>query len=322
MKRRAFLRLATSAIALPVASRTARSQAYPRRLVRLIVGFVPGGPPDVFARFVAQWLSEDLGQPCIVENRVGAAGNLATEVVVRSAADGYTLLMINPTNTINVTLFDSLRFDFVRDIVPVASIARGPGVIVVAPAFPLKSVPELIAYAKADPGKISVGAPTGTPPHIYGELFKMMAGVDMLHVPYRGMPQVLTDMLGGQVQVAFDALANSLGHIKSGQLRALAVTGSTRAASLPDVPTVAEFVPGYEASAWHGIGAPAATSATIVEKLNSDVNNRLADPKVKVRIADVGYEPFPSSPGEFARLVATETEKWGKVIRAANIKVD
>ena len=276
----------------------------------------------MFARFAAQWLAEDLGQPCIVENRVGAAGNLATEAVVRSAADGYTLLMMTPTNTINVTLFENLRFDFVRDIVPVASVARGPGVIVVAPAFPAKSVPELIAYAKANPGTVSPGAPTGTPPHVYGELFKLMAGVDMLHVPYRGMPQVLTDLLGGQVQIAFDALVNSLALIKSGQLRALAVTSATRAPSLPEVPTVAEFLPGYEASAWLGIGAPRATPAPVIEKLNVAINVALADAKVQAQIADTGYEPFPSSPGEFARFVAAETDKWGKVVRAANIKLD
>jgi tripartite-type tricarboxylate transporter receptor subunit TctC len=321
MQRRDFLRVATSALAL-LASRTAWSQAYPRRLVRLIVGFVPGGPPDVFARMAAQWLSEDLGQPCIVENRAGAASNLATEAVVRSPADGYTLLLINPTHVINVTLFENLRFDFVRDIVPVASIARGPGVIVVAPTFPARSVPELIAYAKANPGKLGAGAPTGTPPHLYLELFKMMAGVDILHVPYRGTPQVLADLLGGQIQLSFDALANSLAQIKSGRLRALAVTTSRRAASLPEVPTVAEFLEGYEGSAWQGIGAARGTPRAIVEQLNTAINARLADPKVQAQIANTGYEAFASSPGEFARLVATETEKWGNVVRAANIKVD
>jgi tripartite-type tricarboxylate transporter receptor subunit TctC len=320
--RRRFLQLATGSAALPALSRMAWPQAYPSRVVRLISGFAPGDPPDVFGRFAVQWLSEDLGQRFIVENRVGAAGNLATEAVVRAPADGHTLLMINPTHTINVTLFDNLRFDFVRDIVPVASIARGPGVIVVAPTFPAKSVPELIAYAKANPGRINVGAPTATPPHIYGELFKMMAGIDMVHVPYRGMPQVLTDLLGGQVQVAFDPLVDALEQVKAGRLRALAVTSSTRAPSLPEVPAIAEFLPGYEASAWHGIAAARNTPATIVEKLNSAINARLADPKVQAQIASTGYDPFPSSSAEFARFVAAETEKWAKVIRVANVRSD
>jgi tripartite-type tricarboxylate transporter receptor subunit TctC len=322
LPRRHFLHLAAGAAALPVTSRFARAQAYPTRPVRLIAGFPPGGIVDVLARFAAQWLSERLGQPHIVENRVGAASNLATEAVVRAPADGYTLLMINAANTINTTLFDKLSFNFVRDIVPVASMARGPGVIVVTPVFPAKSVPELIAYAKADPGKVSFGAPTGTPPHIYGELFKIMAGVDMVHIPYRGMPQALTDLFGGQVQVAFDTLAGSLEHIKAGRLRALAITSAGRTTSLPDVPAVAEFLAGYEASGWHGIGAARSTPTAIVEKLNTEINARLADPKAQAQIAGTGYEPFATSPSEFARLVVAETEKWGKVIRAAGIKAE
>jgi tripartite-type tricarboxylate transporter receptor subunit TctC len=312
LARRQFLHLAASAATLPAFSRVARSQTYPSRVVRLICGFTPGDPPDLFGRYAAQWLSEDLGQRFIVENRVGAAGNLATEAVVRAPADGHTLL----------TLFDNLRFDFRRDIVPVASIARGPGVIVVTPSSPAKSVPELIAYAKANPGKINIGAPTGTPPHIYGELFKMMAGVDMVHVPYRGMPQVLTDLLGGQVQVAFDPLVDALEQVKAGRLRALAVTSAARTPSLPEVPAIAEFLPGYEASAWHGIAAARNTPAPIVEKLNTAINARLADRKAQAQIARTGYDPFSTSPAEFARFVAAETEKWAKVIRAANVKPD
>jgi tripartite-type tricarboxylate transporter receptor subunit TctC len=322
LPRRQFLQLAAGAAALPNLPRSARAQAYPTRPVRIIVGFPAGGVVDVLARFAAQWLSERLGQAYIVENRAGAASNLATEAVVRAPADGHTLLMINAANTINAALFDKLSFDFVRDIMPVASMARGPGVIAVTPMFPIKSVPELIAYAKANPGKASFGAPTGTPAHVNGELFKIMAGVDLAHVPYRGTPQSLTDLLGGQVQVGFADLPSSLEHIRAGRLRALAVTSASRSTLLPDIPTVAEFLPGYEAIGWHGIGAPKNTPAEIVDKLNKEINARLADPKSQAQIAGTGYEPFASSPLEFARFVVAETEKWGKVVKLAGLKPD
>jgi tripartite-type tricarboxylate transporter receptor subunit TctC len=320
--RRQFLHLAAGAAALPFAAHVARAQTYPSRPVRLIAGFPAGSITDVLARFAAQWLSERLGQPYLVENRAGTASNLATEAVVRAAADGHTLLMINAANTINTTLFDKLSFNFVRDIVPVASMARGPGVIVVTPMFLVKSVPELIAYAKANPGKANFGAVSGAPAHVNGELFKIMAGVDLAYVPYRGTPQALTDLLGGQVQVGFADLPSSLEHIKAGRLRALAVTSAGRSTLLPDMPAVAEFLPGYEAIGWHGIGAPKNTPAEIVDKLNKEINARLTDPKSQAQITGTGYEPFATSPSEFARFVVAETEKWGIVVRAANIKVE
>jgi tripartite-type tricarboxylate transporter receptor subunit TctC len=320
--RRQFLHLAGGAAALPFAPYFARAQTYPSRPVRLIAGFPAGSITDVLARFAAQWLSESLGQPYIVENRAGAASNLATEAVVRAPADGHTLLMINAANTINTTLFDKLSFNFVRDIVPVASMARGPGVIVVTPIFPVKSVPELIAYAKANPGKTNFGAVSGTPAHVNGELFKIMASIDLAHVPYRGTPQALTDLLGGQVQVGFADLPSSLEHIKAGRLRALAVTSRGRSTLLPDMPAVAEFLPDYEAIGWHGIGAPKNAPAEIVDKLNKEINARLTDPKSQAQITGTGYEPFATSPSEFARFVVAETEKWGKVVRAANIKAE
>src|SRR5215470_3970989 len=320
--RRKFLHLAAGAAATPFAAHVARAQTYPSRPVRLIAGFPAGGITDVLARFAAQWLSERLGQPYIVENRAGAASNLATEAVVRAPADGHTLLMINAANTINTALFDKLSFDFVRDIVPVASMARGPGVIVVTPMFPVKSIPELVAYAKANPGKTTSGAPTGTPAHVNGELFKIVAGVDLTHVPYRGTPQALTDLIGGQIQVGFADLPSSLEHIKAGRLRALAVTSAGRSTLLPDMPAVAEFLPGYEAIGWHGIGAPKNTPVEIVDKLNKEINARLAAPKSQAQIAGTGYEPFATSPSEFARFVVAETEKWGKVVKFAGLKPD
>jgi tripartite-type tricarboxylate transporter receptor subunit TctC len=320
--RRKFLHLVAGAAAMPFLPHVARAQTYPSRPVRLIAGFPAGSITDVMARFAAQWLSERFGPPYIVENRAGAASNLATEAVVRAPADGHTLLMINAANTINTALFDKLSFDFVRDIVPVASMARGPGVIALSPMFPVKSVPELIAYAKANPGKINFGAPTGTPAHVNGELFKIMAGVDLAHVPYRSTPQALTDLLGGQLQVGFADLPSSLEYIKAGRLRAIAVTSASRSTLLPDMPAVAEFLPGYEAIGWHGIGAPKNTPAEIVDKLNKEINARLADPKSKVQIAGTGYEPFATSPSEFARFVVAETEKWGKVVKFAGLKPD
>jgi tripartite-type tricarboxylate transporter receptor subunit TctC len=315
------LHLAAGAAALPTASRFAWAQAYPARPVRLIVPVAPAGASDITARLIGQWLSERLGQPFVIDNRPGGGSKIGTEAVVRAPADGYTLLMVSNTNTINATLYDRLNFDFLRDIAPVAGVLRGPYVMVVNPSVPAKSVPEFIAYAKANPGKItmaSTGIGSGT--HIAGELFKMMAGVDMVHVPYRSGGPALTDLIAGQVQVMFPTTVSSIGYIKTGRLRALAVTTATRSETLPDLPTVGDFVPGYEASTWFGVGAPQATPAEIVEKLNKEINAGLADPKLKARLADLGGTPFQSSPSEFGKFIADDTEKWGKVIRAANIK--
>ena len=319
--RRQFLHLAAGAAALPAVSRFAWAQAYPARPVRLIVGWPPGGPADLFARLIGQPLSER-GQPIIIENRPGAASNTATEAVVRAPPDGYTLLQISSVNAYNATLYDKLNFDFVRDIAPVASIYRGPGVLVVHPSFPAKSVPELIAYAKSNPGKINMAsAGVGSTPHVYGELFKMMTGVDMLHVPYRGGGPALTDLLAGQVPVMFDTLATSIEHIKAGKLRALAVTSATRSDVLPDIPTVGDFVPGYEATGWQGVGAPRSTPAAVIEKLNREINAVLADPKMKARIVDFGYTVFVSSPADFGTFIAAYTEKWAKVIKFSGAKI-
>ena len=319
---RNFLRLAAGAAALPAVSRVAWAQTYPTRPVRLIVGWPPGGVVDVFARLIGQWLSERLGQPFVIENRPGAGSNMATEVVVRAPSDGYTLLMISSVNAFNATLYDNLSFNFTRDIAPVASIYRGPAVLVVHPSFPAKSVPELIAYAKSNPGKINMAsAGVGSAQHVYGELFKMMTGVDMLHVPYRGGAPALTDLLAGQVQVMFDTLATSIEHIRTGKLRALAVTSTTRSDVLPDVPTVSDFVPGYEATGWQGVGAPRSTPAEIIEKLNREVNAALVDPKMKARIADFGYTVFASSPADFGTFIAAYTEKWAKVIKFSGAKI-
>jgi tripartite-type tricarboxylate transporter receptor subunit TctC len=323
LPRRNFLHLAAGAAALPAVSRTARAQAYPTRPVRIIVGFAPGSASDIVARLVGQWLSERLGQPFVVENRPGAATNIAAEAVVRAPPDGYTLLVVSSASAINATLYDKLSFNFIRDIAPVASVIRGPTVMVVNPSVPAKSVPEFIAYAKANPGKLTMasgGIGSGT--HLAGELFKMMAGVNMVHVPYRGGGPALTDLLGGQVQVMFPSTVTSIEYIKSGRLRALAVTTATRSDALPDVPTVDEFVPGYEASAWFGVGAPKATPAEIVEKLNKEINASLADPKIRARFADVGGTALSGSPADFGKLIAEETDKWGQVIRTANIKPD
>jgi tripartite-type tricarboxylate transporter receptor subunit TctC len=291
--------------------------------VHIIVGYPAGGIVDVFARLIGQCLSERLDQPFIIEDKPGAAGNLAAATVVRASPDGYTLLMISSSNTINTTFYENLSFNFASDIAPVASLYRnGMLVMVVNPSFPAKTLPEFIAYAKAHPGKVNMGsAGVGSPPHVFGELFKLMTGVDLIHVPYRGQPQVLTDLLGGQVQVTFDPLTNSLGHIQAGRLRALAVTGATRSTALPDIPTVGEFVPGYEASGWQGIGAPKGTPREIIEKLNQEVAACLADAKMTNRFDELGgYAPFASSPAELAKLIAEQTEKWAKVIRAANIR--
>jgi tripartite-type tricarboxylate transporter receptor subunit TctC len=321
--RRQFLHLAAGAAALPAVTRIARAQAYPSRPVRLIAPFAPGGASDILARLIGQWLSERLGQPFVIENRPGAGSNIGTEAVVHAAPDGYTLGLFGAPSAINATLYDKLNFNFVRDIAPVAGIIRGPYVIVVNPSVPAKTVPELIAYAKANPRKLNMASPgTGTGPHIAGELFKMMAGVDMVHVPYRGTGPSLTNLIGGQVQVTFEATPASIGYIRAGTLRALAVTTTRRSEALPDIPTVAEFVPGYEASAWFGVGAPKATPAEIVEKLNKEINAGLADPKIEARLANLGGDVLALSPADFGKLIADETEKWGKVIRALNIKAE
>jgi tripartite-type tricarboxylate transporter receptor subunit TctC len=322
LPRRNFLHLAAGATALPVASGVAWAQAYPSRPVRLIAGFPPGGVLDLFARLIGQWLSERLGQPFIVENRVGAGGNLAAEAVVKAPPDGHTLLQIGAHNAWNVTLYDNLTFNFIRDIAPVASIYRGAAVLVVHPSFPAKSVPELIAYAKSNPGKINMASGgVGSATHVYGELFKMMTGVDMLHVPYRGGAPAMTDLLAGQVQVMFEPLATSIEHIRSDKLRALAVTSATRSDVLPDIPTVSDFVPGYEGTGWQGVGAPRNTPAEIIDKLNKEINAGLADPRMKARIADFGYTVFASSPADLSTFIAEYTEKWAKVIRFAGAKV-
>ncbi|HTH35429.1 MAG TPA: tripartite tricarboxylate transporter substrate binding protein [Xanthobacteraceae bacterium] len=324
MKRRRLLQLgagAAGALALPAASRLARAQTYPVRPVRLIVGFGAGGAPDILARLVAQWLSDHLGQPFVVENRTGASSEIATETVVKAAPDGHTLLLASLANAVNATLYPKLTYNFIRDIAPVAGISRDPNVMVVTSAYPTKTVPEFIAYAKVNPGKINMGSPgVGTSPHMAGELFKVMTAVDMTHVAYRGSPQVLTDLLGGQLQVYFAPIAASLGYIKDGRLRALGVTTAARVNALPDVPTLAEFVPGYESNAFYGIGAPKGTPAEIVDKLNKAINAGLADSTMKARLAELGSSPSAGSPADFGKLVADETQKWAKVIKSGNIK--
>ena len=321
LPRRQFLHLAAGAAALPAVSCVAWAQAYPTRPVHLIVGFPAGAGQDIFARLMGQWLSDRLGQPVIIENRPGAGSNIATEMVVRALPDGYTLLQVSASNTINATLYDKLNFDFVHDIAPVASVARVAFVMVVHPSVPTKTLPEFIAYAKANRGKINMASPgIGTVPHLFGELFKAMAGVDMVHVPYRSNPR--PDLLGGQVQIMFDGVNTSLEFIRTGKLRALAVTTSTRLAVLPDIPAVGEFVPGYEASGWQGIIAPKNTPAEIIDKLNKEINAGLVDPMVKSRLADLGSMVLLLSPTDFGKLIADDTEKWAKVIRAANIKPD
>jgi tripartite-type tricarboxylate transporter receptor subunit TctC len=321
LPRRSFLHLAAGAAALSAGATIARAQAYPSRPVRVIVPIAPGGATDILARLMGQWLSERLGQPFVIENRPGAGGNLGTEVVIRAPADGYTLLLVATPNATNATLYDNLNFNFIRDIAPVAGIIRGPFVMVVNPSVPVKTVPEFIAYAKANPRKLNMAsAGTGTLVHISGELFKMMAGVDMVHVPYRGGGPALIDLLGGQVQVMFPTSVSSIEYIRAGRLRALAVTTATRSDVLPDIATVAEFVPGYEASNWQGIGAPKATPAEIVEKLNREINAGLADPRMKARLADLGGTVLPGSPSDFGKLIAEEIEKWAKVVKVAGIK--
>ena len=322
--RRNFLHLAAGVAALPAVLQIAKAQSYPSRPVHLISGFPAGGPSDLIARLIGQWLSERLGQPFIIENRPGAGGNIATEVVVQSPPDGYTLLMVATPNAINATLYERLKFNFIRDIAPVVAIAQVPNVMLVNPSVPAKTVPEFIAYAKANPGKLTMASPgIGTPGHIAGELFKLMAGLNMLHVPYRGAAPAVIDLISGQVQVFFPNLPTMTQYIRTGTLRALAVTSATRAEVLPDVPTMGEFLAGFEASAWYGIGTPKNTPAEIVNKLNVEINAGLADAKLRARLSEVGGGTIlAGSPADFGKLIADETEKWGKVIRTANIKLN
>jgi tripartite-type tricarboxylate transporter receptor subunit TctC len=321
LPRRRFLHLAAGAAALPAVSRTAWAQSYPARPVHIIVGFSAGGPNDILARLIGEWLSKRFSQPFVIENRPGAGSNLATEAVVRAPPDGYTLLLVGSPNAINATLYDKLDFNFIRDIAPVASFIRGPLVMVVHPSVPAQTVPEFVAYAKANPGKLSYGSGgVGGISHITPELFKMMAGVDMVHVPYRGVAPALTDLLGGQVQVLFANPTLSIPYIKAGKLRALAITTATRSEALPDIPTVGESVPGYEASTFFGLGAPKNTPVEVIDKLNKEIDAGLTDPKIKARLGDLDGTVLGGSPADFGKLIAEETEKWGKVIRAANIK--
>jgi len=322
LSRLKFLHLAAGAAALPAMSRIASAQAYPSRPVRIILGFAPGQAIDIVTRIIGQWLSEQLGQQFIIENRPGAGGNIATEAVVRAPPDGYTLLAIGSNNMINVTLYEKLNYDFIRDIAPVASIYRVPQIMEVNPSFPAKTVLEFIAYAKAHPGEISfASAGNGSVAHVTGELFKMMTGVDMLHVPYRGAPPALTDLISGQVHVMFDNMPSSIEHIRAGRLRPLAVTATTRWQEFPDIPTVADFVPGFETSAWAGIGAPKNTPAEIIDKLNREINGALLDPKIKARIAELGGMVLALSPTEYGKRIEEETEKWAKVIKFSGAKL-
>jgi tripartite-type tricarboxylate transporter receptor subunit TctC len=321
--RRQFLNLAAGAAASPAVPRATWAQAYPSRPVRIVVGFAPGGGTDIAARLIGQWLSERLGQAFVIENRPGAAANIATEAVVRASSDGYTLLIVGANNAINATLYEKLNFNLIHDITPIAGIYRAPQVMEVNPSIPAKTVPQFIAYAKANPGKISMAsAGIGSIAHISGELFKMMTAVSMVHVPYRSAGPALIDLLGGQVQVMFDGLPSSIEHIRAGRLRPLAVTTAVRSAALPDLPTVGDFVPGYETSTWFGVGVPRNTPGAIIDRLNKEINSGLADPRIKARFADLGATVLLGSPADFGKLIADETEKWGKVIRAANIKAE
>jgi tripartite-type tricarboxylate transporter receptor subunit TctC len=321
--RRQILHLLTGVVAVSAAPRFARAQAYPTRPVRLIVGFAAGGSTDISARLIAQWLTERLGQPFVVENRPGAGSNIAAEAVVNALPDGYTLLVGATANAINATLYDKLNFNFMRDTMPVAGIIRVPNVMEVNLSVPARSVPEFISYAKANPGKISMASGgVGASSHMSGELFKFMTGINMVHVPYRGVAPALADLIGGQVHVLFDTMPNTIEYIKAGRLRALAVTTTTRNAAMPDLSTVAEFLPGYESSAWYGVSAPKGTPADIIEKLNKEINAGLSDSKLGARLAELGGILMQGSSADFGKLIAEETEKWAKVIRAANIKAE
>jgi tripartite-type tricarboxylate transporter receptor subunit TctC len=321
LPRRRFLQLATCAAALPAVSRIAAAQTYPTRPVHIIVGFAAGGGVDITARLIGQWLAERLGRSFVIENRPGAGGNIGTEAVVNAPPDGHTLLLATVPNAVNATLYEKLNFSFIRDIAPVAGIIRVPQVILVHPSLPAKTVPEFIAYAKANPGKVNMAsAGNGSAPHMAGELFNAMAGVNIVHVPYRGQGPALTDLLGGQVQVLFATTPGTTDFIRTGKLRALAVTTASRAEVLPDLPTVGDFLPGYEASQWYGIGAPKNTPAEIVDKLNREINAALTDPGMKSRFADIGGEALAGSPAEFGKLITDETGKWAKVVNFAGIK--
>jgi len=323
LPRRQFLQLAVGAAAMPAASRIARAQTYPTRPVRWIVGFAAGGDADIIARLIGQWLSERCGQQFIIENRPGAASNLAIAAAVRAPADGYTLVSVSSTNAINATLYEKLNFNLIADIAPVAGIVRAPHVLVVHPSFPARTVPEFIAYAKADPGKINyASAGLGSVSHMSGELFKMMTGVDNQHVPYRGAAPALTELLGGRVEVAFLPMPGSIESIRAGKLRALAVTTAARSDQLPDIPTIGDFVPGYEASVRFGVGAPKDTPAAIVDKLNSAINAGLANPRMKARFGDLGAAVLAGSPEDFGKLIAADIEKWGKVVKFAGVKAE
>jgi tripartite-type tricarboxylate transporter receptor subunit TctC len=321
LPRRRFLYLAAGAATLPTSLRVASALDYPTRPVHIIVGYAPGGTNDISARLMGQWLSEQIGRQFVIENRPGAGSNLATETVVHAPPDGYTLLLVNTSNAINSTLYDKLNFNFIDDIAPVAGIMRASQVMVVNPSIVAKTVAEFITYAKANPGKINMGsAGIGSVTHICGELFKMLSGVNLVHVPYRGAGPALVDLLGGQVQVMFVGVTEAIEYIKVGRLRALAVTTAARTSALPDIPTVGEFVAGYEAVTFYGIGAPKSTPADIVDRLNREISAGLADPKLKMRLADLGGVPMPMTPADFGKFIADETEKWAKVIRTANIK--
>jgi tripartite-type tricarboxylate transporter receptor subunit TctC len=321
--RRQFLRLAACAAALPVLPRVGAAQSYPARTVRIVVGFTAGGSTDIGARLIGQWLQDRLGQPFVVENRPGAGTNIATESVVRAPPDGYTLLMVGPSSAVNATLYDKLSFVFLRDIAPVAGLTRQPQVLLVNPSVPAATVPELIAYAKANPGRITMAsAGTGSMGHLVGEFFKMTAGVDFVHVPYRGAGPALTDLLGGQVLTSFAGIAGSIEYVRTGKLRALAVTTATRAEALPDVPAVGESLPGFEAGDWLGVGAPRGTPAEVVEVLNREITAGIADPRIRARFAELGGTPMALTPGGFGRLVAEETAKWGRVVRGAGIRAE
>src|SRR5499433_1434217 len=323
LPRRTFLFLAGSAAAFSSARRVARAQAYPSRPVRIVVGYAPGGGQDILARLIGQWLSDRLGQSFIIENRPGSGANIATEAVVRAPPDGYTLLTVGPAHAVNATLYDKLNFNFLRDIAPVASMTRNPGVLEVHPSVPVNSVLEFIAYAKANPGKINMAsAGNGTVQHVGGELFKLMTGVDMVHVPYRGQAPALMDLLAGQAQIMFDSVPAALEYLRAGKLRGLAVTSTARFSALPDLPTVADTVPGYESSAWYGVAAAKGTPAEIVDRLNREINAAFEDPRIKARLADLGGTVLAGPPAAFEKLIADETEKWGKVVRSAGIKAE
>jgi tripartite-type tricarboxylate transporter receptor subunit TctC len=323
LPRRRFLHLAAGAALLPAASPIARAEAYPARPVHVIVYFPPGGVGDILARMTGQWLTERLGQPFVIENRPGAGGNIGTEAVVRAAPDGYTLLWATSPNAINGSLYAKLNYNFIRDITPVAATIRVPNVMVVTPALPVRTVPDFIAYAKANPGKLNMASGgIGVPSHVAGELFKMMAGIDMVHVPYRGSAPAMTDLIAGQVQVMFDAMPSSIGHIRAGRLRPLAVTTATRSDVLPDIPTVGDFLPGFEASTWFGVGAPRNTPPEIVARLNTEINASLANANMRARIADVSGTVLAGSPGDFEKLIAEETDKWAKVVKFSGAKAD